>query len=138
MKLKKIIISALILAFIGAFIGYKMYNKPHVNVATEKADIVLSADQILADFTTDEAVANAKYLEKIIQVKGIVLETKIENNTGIIILQTNDDFATILCHLTPQETKNISKIKKGQQITLKGICTGFLMDVVLVKCVITN
>ncbi|WP_299014015.1 hypothetical protein [uncultured Polaribacter sp.] len=138
MKFKKIIISALILLIIGLFVAYKMYNKPHVNVADEKATVSLSAAKLLQDFSTDEATANADYLEKIIQVKGIVAEAKVENNKGIVTLETGDDFATILCHLTVEETKNINTIKVGQNISLKGICTGFLMDVVLVKCVITN
>jgi len=28
-----------------------------------------------------------------------------------------------------------SKYKKGEKVTLKGICTGYLSDVVLVRCV---
>lgn len=138
MKAKKIIISILVLGLLGAFVAYKMYNKQHVNVANEKADITLTANKILTDFTADETTANTKYLEKIVQVKGTVTDIKIENNIGIVTLKTNDDFASILCHLTEAETKNISKITKTQEVTLKGICTGFLMDVILVKCVIIN
>lgn len=138
MKAKKIIISILVLGLLGAFIAYKMYNKPHVNVADEKADITLTANKILSDFTTDEATANSKYLDKIVQVNGKVIRVAIENGKGIVTLKTNDDFGSVICHLTPEESKNISTIKEHQEITLKGICTGFLMDVILVKCVIIN
>ncbi len=138
MNKKKIIVSILILAIVGTFIAYKMYNKPHVNVADSKSDIVLTADKILNDFTSDENIANTKYLDKIIEVKGTVSDIKIENRKGIITLKTNADFGNVLCHLSDSSTKNMSKIKEGQILTLKGICTGFLMDVILVKCEIIN
>ena len=137
MKAKKIIISILVLVLLGVFVAYKMYNKPHVNVTDENADITLSANRILTDFSSDETQANTKYLEKIIQVKGVVAKVENENGKGIITLQTNDDFGSVICHLTPEESNNLT-IEAGQQITLKGICTGFLMDVILVKSVVVN
>lgn len=138
MKAKKIIISILLLVLLGVFIAYKMYNKPHINVANEQADITLTANTILTDFTTDENAANTKYLEKIIQVSGVVSNVKTENNKAIITLQTSNDFASILCHLSEESSKKVQSIKIGETIKLKGICTGFLMDVVLIKCEIIN
>ncbi|MDP5105891.1 MAG: OB-fold putative lipoprotein [Polaribacter sp.] len=138
MKIKKIIIFMLVLGSICAFFAYKMYHKPHVNVAASKSDISLSADKILTDFTSDENAANAVYLEKIIEVNGIISDVKIENEKGIITLKTNDDFGSVLCHLSENATKEMNTLKTGQSIRLKGICTGFLMDVILVKCEISN
>lgn len=138
MNRKKIIIVILVLAIIGAFVAYKMYNKPHINVASSKADISLSADKILNDFSSDENAANSTYLEKIIEVKGIISEVKIEKDKGIISLKTKDDFGSVLCHLSEKATKEMIYLKEGQTIRLKGICTGYLMDVILVKCEIIN
>jgi DNA/RNA endonuclease YhcR with UshA esterase domain len=138
MKIKKIISLVLIFGIIGAVIAYKMYNKEHVNVAKTKSDISLSADQILNDFSSDESIANTKYLEKIIEVKGVISDIKIEKEKGIITLKTNDDFGSVLCHLSKESTQKISSLKEGQLIRIKGICTGFLMDVILVKCEIIN
>ena len=138
MKIKKIISLVLIFGIIGAVIAYKMYNKEHVNVAKTKSDISLSADQILNDFSSDESIANSKYLEKIIEVKGVISDIKIEKEKRIITLKTNDDFGSVLCHLSKESAQKISSLKEGQLIRIKGICTGFLMDVILVKCEIIN
>lgn len=138
MKTKKIIIAILILGIAGAFVAYKMYNKPHVNVVEVSADIKISADQILNDFTLDETTANKKYLDKIIKVTGVVSSIKFEKEKGIISLQTTDDFGSVLAYLSDEATKEISLLKEGQSINLKGICTGYLMDVILVKCEIIN
>lgn len=138
MNKKKIIIGILILAIIGAFVGSKMYNKPHINVAETTSDISLTANKILSDFASDENASNTKYLEKIIEVKGTISELKNKDGKGIVTLKTNDDFGSVLCHLSIAASNKINTLKEGQPVTVKGICTGYLMDVILVKCVITN
>ena len=138
MKIKNIIIGTLLLGLVGAFVAYKMYNKPHVSVANSKSEISLTADKILNDFSLDEKLSNLKYLGKIIEVKGVISEINIEKEKGIITLETNDDFGSILCHLSEETTKRMSVLQEGQVITVKGICTGYLMDVILVKCEIIN
>jgi DNA/RNA endonuclease YhcR with UshA esterase domain len=138
MNIKKIIIGVLVLGIVGSFIAYKVYNKPHVDVSEAAADISISANAILQEFSTDETTANSKYLEKIIEVTGIISDTKVEKGLGIITLETNDDFGSVLCHLSEEATVSMSVLKQGQSITVKGICTGYLMDVILVKSEIIN
>lgn len=137
MKAKKIILTLLILGLIGAFVAYKIYNKPHVDVAETSSDISLKATKIVDDFSSDENAANKKYLDKIVEVSGSISSIKTENETVIIALEGND-FGNVLCYLSEESRTEINSLKEGQQIKLKGICTGFLLDVVLVKSVITN
>lgn len=138
MNREKIIIVILIFAILGAFVGYKIYNKPHIDVAETLADISISANEILSEFAADETTANTKFLDKIVAVKGVISETRIEKEKGIITLKTNDDFGSILCHLSAKSTKKMDKLKVGKIVIVKGICTGYLMDVILVKSEITN
>ena len=136
--MKKITIYILIIGLLGVFIGYKMYNKPHINVAEKPVDIALTATTLLADFSSNETSANTKYLDKIIAVKGMVTNVEFDGEKAAISLQTKDDFGSVVCYLTKEEFKKSPEIKEGQEVVLKGICTGFLMDVILVKCVIMN
>lgn len=138
MSKKKIIIAILILSIIGGFFGYKIYNKPHVNVAKTSSDITINASDLLNDFSTDEASANTKYLDKIVEVKGEISSLKIEDGKGIISLKTNDDFGSVRCTLSETATQKMNTLKEGDQVTVKGICTGYLMDVILVKSEIKN
>ena len=138
MNRKKIILVFIILGTFGGFFGYKMYNKPHIDVLKSSTEISISANKILDEFSKDETAANKKYLEKVILVKGEISETKIEREKGVITLKTNDNFGNILCHLSTEATKKMSKFKPGEIVSIKGICTGFLMDVILVKSEIMN
>jgi DNA/RNA endonuclease YhcR with UshA esterase domain len=138
MNTKKIIAVILGFGIISLFIVYKIYNKPHVNVLDEKSDITITADQIINNFSSDETKANRSYLDKIIKISGVISELKVVKQKGIITLKTNHDFGSVLCHLSDKASQKINSLKEGQTVTLKGICTGFLMDVILVKCEITN
>ena len=48
-----------------------------------------------------------------------------------IYLDTSNDLSNIIFQLEKLDTS----IEEGQEVTLKGICTGYLMDVVLVRSV---
>ena len=137
MKAKKIILILSLLIFIGGFIAYKMYNKPHVNVAETFSDVFLEAVKIVDDFSSDEIMANTTYLDKIVQVSGIINSIKTENETLIVALAGNS-FGDVLCYLSEESKTKVNTLKEGQRVTLKGICTGFLLDVVLVKCALIN
>ena len=135
----KIIVLVFVTVFLGviAFAGF-LYNKPHTNVTKTKPEIILTAQVLLNDFENNEMTANLKYLEKIIEVSGVIADCSMnKNNKGVVILECGS-IGTVMCHLSEDGTKKMSILKKGEKISIKGICTGYLMDVILVKCVITN
>lgn len=136
--MKKITIYILIIGLLSIFIGYTMYHKPHINVAKKPVDINITANTLLANFSSDETKANTKYLDKIIAAKGMVTNVEFNGEKVAISLQTKEDFGSVVCYLVKDEVKKSAAIKEGQEVILKGICTGFLMDVILVKCVIMN
>jgi hypothetical protein len=136
--MKKIGIDILLICLIGAFIAREMYNKPHIDVAENPADISVTANILLADFSLDETKANSKYLDKIIAVKGTITNIEFNAEKATISLQTEDDFGSVVCYLVKDEFKKSAEIKEGQEVEIKGICTGFLMDVILVKCVMMH
>lgn len=129
--MKKYIIIAIIIS--GVFFIHNVYNKPHTDVAETLVEIRISADKIVEDFSLDETIANRNYLDKTIAVKGVISATKIENNKGIVTLKTNDDFGSVLCYLSTESTRKINLLRVGDTTVVKGICTGYLMDVVLIK-----
>ncbi|NJN49943.1 MAG: hypothetical protein HC798_00760, partial [Polaribacter sp.] len=104
------------------------------NVANTKSDVMIAATDFFDAFSNDEITANKNYLDKIVAVSGAISKIEKEDEITIITLQTNDDFGSVLCHLSEEASKNSDAYKIEDNIILKGICTGFLMDVVLVKC----
>lgn len=123
-------LSVLVIGLTGAIVGYKMYNKPHRSVMDAKA-VSLEAQQLVTAYETDEAGANAKYLDKVLHVSGEVTETGKNQKGETVITLKGSDMGGVICTLEGKETQ---QIKKGSSINLQGICTGYLTDVVLVRC----
>ncbi len=133
--MKKYVLILILIGIIGAGVGYSIYHKPHENINKAKADHRISAIELFSAYQTNEENANAVYLDKIIEVEGLVKETKEEDGMVNVMLEADDMMFGVRCQLD-----NLSKHKRvqfavGEKISLKGKCTGSLMDVVMVRCV---
>jgi len=120
------------LFLIGAAGVYYVYNKPHRDVAGEKT-IPVTATDLFNAFHQNEAAANAAYLDKAIEVTGEVAEVKVnQEGKTVIVLKSQDPFYGVLCTL--KDKTNTSH--PGQQVKIKGLCSGFNADVVLRDCIL--
>lgn len=138
MNKKNILLLLAVLVILGGYLGIRMYNKPHVNVAESDPDLVLFSQTLLDDFESDEISANEKYLEQIIQVTGKIQKLGTANGNGTITLTNGTSMGSVICHLSEMENKKMVSLREGQEIMVKGICTGYLMDVILINCVLVN
>ena len=132
--MKKILLVLLGLGVIGAFVGYRMWNKPHQNMQSAKTDLAIDAGQLLKEFNTDENAANAKYLEKTIAVNGKVREVTKDEGTVKVVLETGEEFG-VLCTLDELATHPRTDFPVGEAVTFKGKCSGLNFDVQLDRCV---
>lgn len=132
-----------ILLFLGVIIislALSQYYKPHIDVYNTEPDIITETTNILGAFENDEDAANKKFLDKIIQINGQISKVEASENNGIILTLDNENkgLGTVICHLSTEENKKLSNLKEGQNVVVKGICTGYLMDVILVRCNVLN
>jgi hypothetical protein len=129
---QKVFIAIIILLISLTAIVYYQYNKQGLDLIDVAAKPV-SAEALLTEFNSNEQQANKKYLNKVLQVTGNVTEIKYGSaNRRQVLLNANDPMSTIAC--TIENSKQ--EIKAGQTISVKGICTGFLNDVILTKCIL--
>ena len=129
--MKKVILTLVVLGVVGASIGFYMFNKPLESVQSMKTEISLDAPTLLAAYEANEEEANTNYLDKIIEVNGQVLKFEESEGKMTVYLDAQNDMSNVIFQLE----KPISGLDVGQNITLKGICTGYLMDVVLVRAI---
>jgi hypothetical protein len=132
--MKKIFIGLLILIAVSGASYYYVMHKPHKSVADETA-IIISAQELFAAFSSNEQAANSKYLNKALEVKGII--SSIDENQDkqpYIVLQTDDMMYGIMCTMHSKEIK----AQKGETIIVKGFCSGLVGDVKLTDCIISQ
>ena len=87
-------------------------------------------------YQNDEATANKKYLNKVIEVTGNIADIQNVNGSQIILLSTKDEMGGVNCQLSNSEKDKDITLKKSTTITIKGRCSGYLMDVNLVDCIL--
>lgn len=134
--MRKVLLFLLALGVISAGVGYYMYNKPVASLEKKKADIEATADEIIAAYESDEKAADGVYLGKVVQVTGKVSTVTEEGGTNKIQLETSNPMAMIICEMeTGTETGDV---KAGDVVIIKGMCTGYLSDVILVQSTLVN
>ena len=134
---KKYLFGIIILVLLLVVLGICRVFRSHQNVAGEDAVASLSASELYHEFQTDENAANKKWVGKVIEVSGVV--SSVNESGGYIsvnlraVTEGGINCSVLKKDLNPDET-----FKNGDSLTIKGKCTGYLMDVNLVDCVITK
>lgn len=132
--IKKILITVLICAVIGAVVGLYLWNKPHVKVEDEKG-IQVTAMALCKAFNDDKAAASNTYLNKAIDVTGEVSDVIINQDGGkMVVLKTDDPILAVQCTLREKD----EMVEKGKTVTIKGFYSDFsdITGVLLTGCVI--
>jgi hypothetical protein len=131
--MKKIILIALVVAVvIAGAVYFYVFHKPARTAASEDAKYALSATELVSAFEANENTANAKYLNQIVKVSGSVASIAQSKDEISVSLQ-GDGMGGVTCSFG-KESLDTTKVKAGDKVFIKGICSGYLMDVVLNKC----
>ena len=132
----KRIIALLVIILGSAFsYGYYLFHKPHQGVANKEAAYTMESRQLFNEFDQNESMANKKYLGKVVCVSGRVADKAVDAKGSFSLILEGGEMAGVGCQFDKSVLKEVETIKKGQVIKVKGVCTGMLMDVVLVDCV---
>ncbi|NNE13329.1 MAG: hypothetical protein HKN51_00045 [Saprospiraceae bacterium] len=134
MTKKKTIFFVIVLLGLIAAYGYYEYSRPLADLSSAKSVAQLNANDLYKEFENNETKANEKYLDKVISVEGDVLKIENKNNKQSIYLLTESMMSSIICEM--DDNHKTTSVTEGQKIQIKGLCTGYLMDVILVRCVI--
>lgn len=136
--MKKIILSLVVIILIGAGGVYYyvfIYAKNHHRDIQSEASLVINAETLVAAYEASDSVANTKYLNKALEIKGPIAD-KDTNAIGMITLMMGDTDPFKKRVSITLNTKNPITQKIGDTIIVKGKCTGNLSDVVITEGVI--
>jgi hypothetical protein len=131
MRKKIILISGiLILCLVGW--GLRLYFKTRPDIGSLKPSVSISATDLYVRYQKDETTANSLFLQKIISVNGEIADVMKTDSTLSFQLKGGET-GGINCSI-----RNIPATipQKGNKVSIKGRCSGFLMDVNLVDCVL--
>jgi tRNA_anti-like len=130
----KIALVVVLLIAIGSILAaLVLYNKKQPDTSKIKPDITITATDLQKEFENNEKTASDKYINKILEVSGtITAVTPADSANTNISLKTANEMSAVNCAF--QKYIDPTKFKAGDLITLRGVCSGFLMDVLLKNC----
>ncbi len=129
-----IVISTVMIVVLGTILIYLWtFRKADLSVSSKKADFEISAAELLESYESDEESANAAYLDKIIIVTGLVDHIYEDSLSVTVYLKNEDSFSGVLCSFD-KSVISTNRPPLGKEVIIKGICSGYLLDVVLNKC----
>jgi hypothetical protein len=139
--MKKAVLALAVLALIGGAYGYYEYNRGHESMSSAAATESVAATEVFQAFATDETAANTKYLGKVIEIKGKVSSSVTEEGATTVVLFAGSETGTISCKLDPLAQHKRTSFTEGEEVLVKGICTGSLsmmdeVEVILERCVV--
>ncbi len=138
--MRKAILLFLVVAIVSIGIGFYMYQMPVKSLANAKPDVSIDANDLMDKYEENEEQANKAYLGKVIEVKGVVVEVETsDDGTAQILLKSNSMMGRISCSLEARDVDASHSIPAvGNTATIKGKCSGYLMDVVLERCIVVD
>jgi hypothetical protein len=136
MKLK-IILILLVIVSIGTVVWINV-NKDHKDPHNLKTDFTLTATALFDEFNSDPESANKKYLGKVIEVSGTLFEISLGDETTppTLLIENKDGSGYINCEMDIRHADQADNLSEGQEVRLKGLCEGFIMDVTLGRCIV--
>ena len=136
---KEILIGLGIITLTVAIYGYQEYTRRNIDLAYGEADYNSQVKTLIKEFEENEKAANEKFLDKIIAVTGVLKEI-IKDDKGYYTAVMGDvnSMLSIRCSMDSDHQHDSALLKEGNNITIKGICTGFNADELLGSDVILN
>jgi len=132
-NLFKIVIGLVIVLALAWII---VLNIPKMSVENKAADFQLTAAELFQSFESNEQQATKTYSGKIIELAGEVMEIeKDQNDAYVFIIDGGDGFNAVMCTMDGS-VDALSKVKAGDRIRVRGLCSGMNIDVVMNKCVL--
>ena len=133
-RTRNILLGIFALGIIVGIYAFTEYNRKPADLSGATADITITATQLLKEFSQNETAANAKYLNKITRVRGVLKSIDKDHSGAISLsLDAGDPIAGVSCELDARHHADAAIVHPGDSVTVTGICTGMLTDVVLVR-----
>ncbi len=123
---KKITRALAILAILlvgGALTVWYLFTRRFEDTATLQPAYTVHAQDLIREFLNNDSLANKKYAEQIVLVKGRVSAVE-PADTSINIKMTDPGGSYISFAFQQQDMESVKKLKAGDSIAVKGSCNG--------------
>lgn len=114
---------------------YVLYEN-RLDIRNVETEYVMDTNALLKDFNSNNQKSLKKYIEKAIEVQGVLHKTTKRNGTYTLMLQGSDMDIYVLCEMEKDQNNILKNLQEGDEVKVKGILKGFLKDAIMLNCII--
>ena len=129
--IKKIIISALVLAVIGAIAYWYIFNDKFSDTTEREAAFKVSALSFINEFVQNDTATSKKYADKIVEVSGRVSELEAADTTINVKMTDTLTGSYVIFDFQSQHAAEAKQLHIGDSVTIKGSCSGSVYSKIL-------
>jgi hypothetical protein len=108
-----------------------LMNKTYSKTDDVKADYTVAAPALLQEFLANDSAANAKYREKIIEVKGVATEVLVQTDSTVNVRFVDSSGSYIIFPLGKDQYSQSKDLMAGDNVSVKGSCSGSVHSEIL-------
>ena len=144
--IRTLVILIIMSAGFGVWKGLREYNRENDDLGSVKADIKISAVDLIHQYEANQATSDQQYLGKVIEAQGNIKKIeKDESGYYTIILGDTSNLSSVRCSMDTVHNEDAAHLTPGSSAILRGACTGFNKDemglgsdVVLNRCAVIS
>lgn len=119
---RRILLGIIALVLVVGLIGAYFYLKQTPDIVQDKPHVAVQAKELVAAFEKDTAAARRQFVDKIVEVTGVV---KTIDTTGTVVLGDEGLLSDVSIGLDRRHLKDYEKLQVGTIAVLQGICSGY-------------
>lgn len=134
---RRILAAGLVLVILFAGVYWYYATEKYADTKNVKSDYTVNAIEFIREFQQQPDESNKKYTDKIITVNGIVSEIEPSDTTlNIKFIDTASGSYAIFAFQS-QHVNEVKSVKVGDQVSIKGSCSGGIYSDILEATSIT-
>lgn len=123
------ILAGVLLAALAGGVAYREFYRTKPSGAELRAEMSMTAAQLTTAFAADDRSASATYAGHAIEVDGMFKESDLSDTRHpVIVLADSGSTTSLRFSLDSSFHADLSALKPGSPIRMKGICIGFQPD----------
>lgn len=115
---------------------YTIFNYEGIDTRKAKTELSITTNELFDDFNEDKEASFNQYIEKVIEVKGTLYQVTFKGDKYSLLLRGKQIDALVLCEMQKDQAPIIETLQIGDEVKVKGILKGFLMDAILLNCIV--
>lgn len=115
---------------------YYFYNHKQVDTRKAKTEISLTANELLTELNGNEEERFGQYIEKALEIEGTIYQVTYKAGKYSLLLRGDKIDSLILCEMQKDQASLVKLLEVGDEVKVKGILKGFLMDAILLNCIV--